>query len=680
MRTKSRPIVQKPPADFAEVKRRFIRQNRELAKNNSSQSLRIRNLEIEVSRLLGENLDLREKVLQLEHELYITKTQVSNEAVRTVKDVLQAKIAELRGLVDGLDDVIQRGGELRRPGGERKQMEGQWRERQPLTEVMRESAMPTITEDKLYPRRTLGADEIQAIRLLGPDSNESPDLGPPPVAHFDYEDPVKPHPSPSTSQSESVPTHEELLPGLSVNLETRRRRKDGQPRLEIRRRSPDKKEAESSTMLRTGAKRKLADRDIEKPLRLAVKDDFTFRRTTAEAKCMRQESSLTTDETPDKLPEEEQYKQASVPAKSTRKVLGDKSVNMSPRKGSVRTEKLEKPDLDKPTKPPFSNAADSTAQTQSRLRRASSIPLPSPPGESVSDVADVVLPPCSSVAAPPPKTPAAPDLFSPTSSEPSTKPTDVRTGTPPPGDLSTLSTTDGGARPSRRARAAVNYAEPSLVAKMRRPSKQMVDAISGLQDPRRVMSTSGTRKSVSASKPATIKREPVDDESWRSVPAIGADAAGSPLGPKSSDSGKSGNPIAPADSANHGRGGLAHHPSTASTTISALMAGSRKRRTPADQGHLIFGSNLEAAMTKMEGLDIYDFKDSSSPEDNAASGRPIVARNKASVSHRRHSSVPKDLSDGDGNSVRTVVDGGGSLVEVVGRSERAASRRKSMML
>ena len=48
MRTKSRPpplARQNLSANFDEVKRRFIRQNRELAKNNSSQSLRIRSLE-----------------------------------------------------------------------------------------------------------------------------------------------------------------------------------------------------------------------------------------------------------------------------------------------------------------------------------------------------------------------------------------------------------------------------------------------------------------------------------------------------------------------------------------------------------------------------------------------------------------------------------------------------------
>ena len=82
MRTKSKPVKENPPANFDEVKRRFIRQNRELAKNNSSQSLRIRSLEVEVSKLLADNLDLREHILGLENELHNARTQATNETDR----------------------------------------------------------------------------------------------------------------------------------------------------------------------------------------------------------------------------------------------------------------------------------------------------------------------------------------------------------------------------------------------------------------------------------------------------------------------------------------------------------------------------------------------------------------------------------------------------------------------
>lgn len=48
--------------------------------------------------------------------------------------------------------------------------------------------------------------------------------------------------------------------------------------------------------------------------------------------------------------------------------------------------------------------------------------------------------------------------------------------TPPPADISVYGETS---RPSRRARAAISYAEPNLRDKMRRPTKELYDAVSG---------------------------------------------------------------------------------------------------------------------------------------------------------------------------------------------------------
>jgi hypothetical protein len=69
----------------------------------------------------------------------------------------------------------------------------------------------------------------------------------------------------------------------------------------------------------------------------------------------------------------------------------------------------------------------------------------------------------------PPKTPAAMEsIFSPQSEVfSSERPTG--NDTPPPQEVP--------GRGSRRARSAVNYAEPSLISKMRRPTKELVDAV-----------------------------------------------------------------------------------------------------------------------------------------------------------------------------------------------------------
>lgn len=669
MRTKSRPVIEKPPANFEEVRRRFIRQNRDLAKNNSSQSLKIRSLELEVSRLVADNLELRNQTLRLQNELDLAQRRAGGR----VQAELREKITALMGVVDSMEDAEA---EVPEQPREKKPLEGNWRERQPLSELMRDSQMPTIQEDKQFPRRTLGADEIQAVRLSDHSSNESPDLGPPPVAHFDYEtagDPVK-NPSPLGNKVSLPPTdsaEEELPASLSINLETRRKRKDGQPRIEVRRRSlmppqsPENESEQPSAILRTGAKRKLADREAERPIKPPSKGDFTFSR-----KVSSEDGKTSTVE--------EQRKQSAAETgdQPTRKVLGDKSVNMSPRKAAP-TPLSEKAEKEKPVKPVASRFQSNTKDKDkdaalSRRRRQSSIPLPSPQDEEVQAINTVELLPPSEEVLPTvdlhPKTPAGMDLFSPTPSEPSAR-VEGRSGTPPPGDLSSMSIrTDGGARPSRRARSAVNYAEPSLNAKMRRPGKQMVDAISGLQHHSRAMNSSGTRESGSRS---IIKAEPVDDEDveqkWKDLPP----AHLSPLGQKSGDITSATDEVENAHSA----------PASTALRMSSLLANSRKRQD-AGQRSSSSSRDLEDAVRKMEELDIYEFKESSSPltdssatstASNGAKGGKTTAAGK---SRRRHSSVPKAVESlGDVTTAEVT-----GQEKVSNGSVRAASRRRSMML
>ncbi|KAI7228635.1 hypothetical protein KC330_g7822 [Hortaea werneckii] len=684
MRTKSRPVPVPPPTDFLEVKRRFIRQNRELAKNNSSQSLRIRSLELEVSRLLSDNLELREKVFRLEGELFTARGKIGSDAVRKVKDALLAKIGELSGVVEGLDEAA----EEQEPRSERSvgkpMMEGQWRERQPLAELMRDSQMPTIVEDKLYPRRTLNAEEIQAIRLSGTGSNESPDLGPPPVAHFDYGDPEKAPASP-TQTSPSRAGEDDGLPGLSVNLETRRRRKDGQPKLEIRRhsilpQSPEKSDAEPSTMLRTGAKRKLSDREIDQPIKPPTQADFTFSRK-GESKTIPTENEKDVENEPaQKSSAEITQDVATTPSKPVRKVLGDKSVNQSPRKNSVpaagKPNKPEKEEGKKPEKPAPKSTSVS-ARGQSRNRRTSNIPQPSPSHDDSNNILPTVeIPPPSADAPtePPPKTPAPPaDTFSPTPSEPSARQPsqpEPRAGTPPPSDLSTLSTTSAegagsagvgaSGRPSRRARSAVNYAEPSLVAKMRRPGRGMVDAVTGLQDTRRKSSNaSGVTVTGERKVPAEeqqrkgrkiekeeegdgevfIKPEPTEDdeEAWKGLPCSSGAGEDEIVVKKEEEEEQrvespSGNPEQDPDT----------HPSSANLTAPNRKDNTRSSPTDHPESNDDNSrrrkrlslqqppqsnpstnddndANLQTTTSKLAELDLYDFKDPSSSSPSSTS-------------------------------------------------------------
>ncbi|KAF2161556.1 hypothetical protein M409DRAFT_27954 [Zasmidium cellare ATCC 36951] len=674
------------------LKRRFIRQNRELAKNNSSQSLRIRSLELEVSKLLADNLGLREQNLALQNEVHNARKQASSMAVRRMKCDLREKLAELSGLIDGLDEeeVTEE-----RSSVEKERIlspsQRQYRERQPLAELMQETVMPTIAEDKQYPRRTLGADEIRAIRLSDQSgASGSPDIGPPPVAHFDCEDPAKTDGSQAPPQTSPKPAEEELLP--SINLDTRRRRRDSHSKLEIRRhsilaQSPVKSEGDAvtTTMLRTGAKRKLADRETEKPIKPPSKGDFTFSRRA---------STTQTSSDEEKAPVKDDIKaQGEVnderpvsPAKPARKVLGEKSVNTSPKKRIARTDKPPKDDLEKPA--PRLNAPKE--RPPSRSRRISAIPLPSPPAEEIAPTIELRPPEPSTTEQLQPYTPAlADDIFSPTSEEP------LGGGacdTPPPGDLSSLSnTTESGQRPSRRARSAVNYAEPSLIAKMRRPGKQMVDAVTGLQDPKRAMNPKDQqqlrdRKSTSAPQSVSVKKEPVDDDDdevgdcktskdENETPQLVVVGEGSPLRSKSTDS----HPPATQTTEEASAPAPTQRRAPSSTSSSSTT---RKRRETASVSFLPPGpprTETEDAAKKMEELDLYDFK-SSSPPPPSEEGLVEEAGKGVGVSvgkgQRRHSMAPRKEVGVSRTSTAAAVGGNASG----SGSGRAASRRRSMML
>ncbi len=159
------PIVPQPSAENIEaIKRRFLRQNRELAKINSQQSIRIRSLENDCSRLLAENLSLRENVLQLQNTV---ESRPTFDHIDSVATQLEAKIQEIGGLVAGLarikknsEKVNQRSQTAaRRRSGEQRQ----WRSGLGLQDV-ENGMLPTITEDKFFPRRTMGY--VQPVLIL----------------------------------------------------------------------------------------------------------------------------------------------------------------------------------------------------------------------------------------------------------------------------------------------------------------------------------------------------------------------------------------------------------------------------------------------------------------------------------------------------------------------------------
>ncbi|KAI8934081.1 hypothetical protein NX059_008844 [Plenodomus lindquistii] len=621
------PPVAPAPQPSAEtldaVKRRFLRQNRELAKTNSQQSIRIRSLENDCSRLLAENLALREQVLNLHNNI---ESRPALDHIDAVKNELEAKLLELGGLVAGLSrgpsgshrDAGRRKSQAtaRRRSGER-----QWRSGLGLQEV--ENAMlPTIAEDKHYPRRTLGAEELQQV-LVDPDS-QSPDIGPPPISRFDDEEPIAFNADPCAEDIAEEPAAEAEEAALSANLETRKKRRESGPKLNVRRmsvfESPDETEETAAKPTRA-TKRKFSVQEDEDRLQFKG-EPFRFSRRTTPA-----------------APETEASNEDSRPSSPDRPILGSKPVNtdpvvtVSPKKQRSSVE--DKPD--KPTKP----AVRPRGRPRLNITRNNTQPdIP------VLSASEPILTAEIHLDSLPPKTPAVESIFSPPSTEPSTQRPDNK-DTPPPGDLSSADQTGQGARPGRRARPQVSYKEPSLSVKMRRPDAKLVDAVIDRR----------TSVEAQSAPPTTVKREPTSDLNWKPVAASGHAGeeeieVGSPLRQKLDRQAQ--DKTSPASEQPTER-------STASKAITALIneTSTAKRRASASADGLVLKPATEpivgkssdlAAPTRVpalkqeplekDNLAVFDFTESS-PVDIAPNPRPrITELAKAARSARRHSAMP----------------------------------------
>lgn len=243
----------------------------------------------------------------------------------------------------------------------------------------------------------------------------------------------------------------------------------------------------------------------------------------------------------------------------------------------------------------------------------------------------------------PPQTPAVEDIFSPPSTEPSTSRPESK-DTPPPGDLSAADQIGAG-RPGRRARPQVSYKEPSLHTKMRRPDAKLVDAIVGRRtsvEPQVAPSTSG--------KPS-VEREPSEQLGWRPVSAISGRPReeeaeiGSPLRQKldrrDTDNESKSSPASET---------VEVKVSTASKAISALISEtSTAKRKPAVPASNASKSTVEPPKTKPstakqeDNLAIFDFTDSS-PADTTTNPRTrITELAKAARNARRHSTISSSV-------------------------------------
>ncbi|KAI9714295.1 MAG: hypothetical protein M1820_000256 [Bogoriella megaspora] len=627
------------PAESLEaLKRRFLRQNRELAKyvdwNNSNQSLRISALEGDIQRLVAENVSLKEHVNHLQLQLDRREDSYSVDHVMGIRDNIQAKLEEMTALIANLGKPTETsdGDRLKAQKPPSRALCRPERAANQDQDFERDGRLAPIDENgnEEHTGENLRQDEASIVRLSD-QTNESPDIGPPPIAHFECDDPIKFDTKTSQLQSND-PEIDDMPANVFANLETRRKRRESNTRFDSRRSqlfqslSPDQAKSSSAmsvvnqnarTTLKAGAKRKMSAREG-----LPETTDFHYSRKPSSVTDTVLENVVNEKEItsiPSTLGDSSRPIARNPRTGDGRQVLGNKNANISPRK--VSESLTSRTSDEKRTALKSRNNTSDKEKARSRAMAASQ--------DSNAVVMETVLPP---------KTPGLGDLASPTSTGPSTARTDSRDTPPPNGpSLSALSSASSAAtgRVPRRARAQVNYAEPNLVSKMRRPTEKLSDAISGRDRPIKEEDV-GTEAELkagdgekSAIRTVVIKREN-SEPSWKSLPNTDKPDAQSPLRHKGADTQRSNN----GASNDQSKSPTNQNDTSHADTALANAAVSRRR----NERSAMTGGDVDHTAEKMESLAIYDFNESS-PADELNESRHASSKIPNGRFARRHSSI-----------------------------------------
>ncbi|KAI0556159.1 hypothetical protein F4679DRAFT_21880 [Xylaria curta] len=510
------------------LRRKFLRQNRDIARTNSTQSLKIRNLENECARLLSENLQLRSEVLRLKTDLEGSQARRVADHALQIKEKMEAQLVEWGAMLASLGhEPIPKNRSpraLKKARIQRDSIGGtritDWRRRETMSSMqdleaaaLQEGRLPPLWENKTYPRETLNQAEILALCSEAEESTDSPDLGPPPVSRFVDEDPVKfDLPTltkllkPALGESENsledtcrVPVLLPSSPTKSTGMQDIIKEEPKHQRI---------KNADEATETATESDPKTATQTAKTTLKRKVREDekenVPFSRPQLAATKSQPEKA--TSEKP--KPTNRMMKELPLHKKDTR----EKSLNTTQRKplgaknsnetlGSPK--KLSKAPVEgKGTKPKAESRGEEQAKDRSERQQNAKL-VQIPPPSSSETVARVDIEPESLSA--------EPNLAVPDSPEPSAPRREEMSDTPPPVDISSRGET---ARGSRRARAAISYAEPNLRDKMRRPNtKQLFDAVAG--EGKNVRRTSQCQKDEPSSLPSSVAKSAARSESSR---------------------------------------------------------------------------------------------------------------------------------------------------------------------
>ncbi|KAJ5740931.1 hypothetical protein N7493_000803 [Penicillium malachiteum] len=441
------------PAESIEaLKRRFVRQNREIARVNSMQSLRIRSLESEVSHLLAENVSLRQEVINLTQETErLAAAKTLHSGIYDIKSRLDTKLAELNDLASELGMLPRKATKLDKPDHERPKV-AESRPQPMDLEGMDDGRLPAILEDKYYPRRTLEAQEIQNLVQ----SDSTPEQ---PVLHLELSEKSPGVDSPTPSQKKHEPLSNNALeepaspdPFLPPTLETRKKKKKADPTIPTNGVNT-LLSGETKRPTKSGSKRKFSpDEDGALSDGVSESDEFQFsRHIESPQKFTLDLGSEDRGLSPTKAPVS--IRRGSAAGTMKRKVLEPKSANLN---------------LSSPKKARASMHPDKTSQSiscdENTISPQKSKMVEKPKGRSLSQAA---------------RRPRTVDAQTEKHSLSMDQPILVLPKDSPIVQTSSINVSDDAStsRSSRRRGAVVSYAEPNLRAKMRRPTEEFIDAV-----------------------------------------------------------------------------------------------------------------------------------------------------------------------------------------------------------
>ncbi|KAL2160073.1 hypothetical protein VTH06DRAFT_1728 [Thermothelomyces fergusii] len=463
------------------LRRKFLRQNRDIAKINSDQSQKIRRLENDCARLLSENLELRSQILRLEKQLEDNSARRIADHALEVKAKLEAQLSEFAALLGslGVEPPSKRRSSgdrtLSRPRQSMARSPSQRRRRNPSidseTLAEMEGRLPPIYENKTYPRATMGSDEIMALCAAAEDNNDpdSSDLGPPPVSRY-----IEDIPTTNSPPAEAVETHTPESPSQTVpDPSLSQADQAGQPA-----ESPEPEKEEDNIVDEQPIPIEQAvpeERAVPEPSPPPAKPGVKRKYGDEDGTILNVTPVVSGKE--NDVPTEKSF---STRAGQKRRSLADP--------GSVKPEK-------KNTRAPLSAkrtplAAKSTNEDMSSPRKAiKATPVKDVKKERQRIPGDALMKDENNAPKPPVEIAIPPDhsLLESATSLPSENPSSPATpprsaqremlhDTPPPADISSTGETS---RPTRRARIPISYAEPNLRDKMRRPTKELFDAVTG---------------------------------------------------------------------------------------------------------------------------------------------------------------------------------------------------------